>query len=95
MGINRGSLYDTFGNKRSLFLAAIAHYDDTVVKDAIARLEALAEELRLLYERFGIDLPTDNGDDSFELPIPATYVKCRKNAPAITSLAKHQWFGGG
>jgi TetR/AcrR family transcriptional repressor of nem operon len=24
MGINRGSLYDTFGDKRSLFLAAIA-----------------------------------------------------------------------
>ena len=34
----------------------------------------LAEELRPLYERFGIDLPTHNGDDSFELPIPATYV---------------------
>ncbi len=32
MGINRGSLYDTFGNKRSLFLAAIAHYDETVSK---------------------------------------------------------------
>ena len=34
----------------------------------------LAEELRPLYEGFGIDLPTHNGDDSFELPIPATYV---------------------
>jgi len=40
MGINRGSLYDTFGDKRALFQAAIAHYDQTVVKDAIARLEA-------------------------------------------------------
>ncbi|MEB3283198.1 MAG: TetR/AcrR family transcriptional regulator [Lyngbya sp.] len=40
MGINRGSLYDTFGDKRSLFLEAIAHYDETVVRCAIARLEA-------------------------------------------------------
>jgi TetR/AcrR family transcriptional repressor of nem operon len=40
MGINRGSLYDTFGDKRSLFLEAIAHYDQTVVRCAIAHLEA-------------------------------------------------------
>ena len=40
MGINRGSLYDTFGDKRSLFLAAIAHYDETVVQNVIAHLEA-------------------------------------------------------
>ncbi len=38
MGVNRGSLYDTFGNKRSLFLSAIAHYESTIVKDTIASL---------------------------------------------------------
>jgi TetR/AcrR family transcriptional regulator, transcriptional repressor for nem operon len=38
MGINRGSIYDTFGDKRSLFLAAIAHYEATIVKDTIASL---------------------------------------------------------
>jgi TetR/AcrR family transcriptional regulator, transcriptional repressor for nem operon len=38
MGINRGSLYDTFGDKRSLFLAAIAHYEATIVKDTMASL---------------------------------------------------------
>ena len=40
MGINRGSLYDTFGDKRSLFIAAIAHYESTIVKDTIACLMA-------------------------------------------------------
>ncbi|MBE9180990.1 TetR/AcrR family transcriptional regulator [Oculatella sp. LEGE 06141] len=40
MGINRGSLYDTFGDKHRLFLDAIAHYDHTVVSHAIAQLEA-------------------------------------------------------
>lgn len=32
------------------------------------------EELRPLYQQWGIDIPAANGDDSFELPIPATYV---------------------
>ena len=32
------------------------------------------EELRPIYQGFGIDLPAHNGDETFELPIPATYV---------------------
>ncbi len=40
MGINRGSLYDTFGDKRSLFLEAIAHYEKTIVQRIIQTLEA-------------------------------------------------------
>jgi peroxiredoxin len=34
----------------------------------------LPEEMRSIYQDFGIDLPTANGDESFELPMPATYV---------------------
>jgi len=34
----------------------------------------LPEALRPIYAQFGIDLPAWNGDDSFELPMPATYV---------------------
>ena len=34
----------------------------------------LAEEIREIYQTMGIDVPDYNGDDSFELPIPATYV---------------------
>ncbi|MEM8641701.1 MAG: peroxiredoxin-like family protein [Cyanobacteria bacterium P01_G01_bin.54] len=34
----------------------------------------LPESLRPLYNQFGIDIPAHNGDDTFELPIPATYV---------------------
>jgi peroxiredoxin len=32
------------------------------------------EPLRPIYQSFGIDLPASNGDQTFELPIPATYV---------------------
>lgn len=34
----------------------------------------LGEEIREIYQTMGIDVPAYNGDDSFELPIPATYV---------------------
>ncbi|MEO1131092.1 MAG: peroxiredoxin-like family protein [Cyanobacteria bacterium J06639_1] len=34
----------------------------------------LPETLRPLYAEWGIDIPAHNGDDRFELPVPATYV---------------------
>jgi TetR/AcrR family transcriptional regulator, transcriptional repressor for nem operon len=39
MGINRGSLYATFQDKRQLFLRAIAHYSHTALQQAIGRLQ--------------------------------------------------------
>jgi len=32
------------------------------------------EEMRPLYLKWGLDVPASNGDDSWELPIPATYI---------------------
>jgi peroxiredoxin len=34
----------------------------------------LAEELRPIYKQFNFDIPKYNGDESWELPIPATYI---------------------
>ena len=34
----------------------------------------LPESLRPIYANFGIDIPAHNGDATFELPLPATYV---------------------
>ena len=34
----------------------------------------LPQELKPIYEKFGIDIPAYNGDSTFELPIPATYI---------------------
>ncbi len=48
MGINRFSLYDTFGDKRSLFLAALDRYVEGVMGEvlgAIASPEATLEDL--------------------------------------------------
>ena len=34
----------------------------------------LAEELRPIYKQFNFDIPKFNGDESWDLPIPATYI---------------------
>ena len=41
MGINRGSFYDTYGDKRRLFLAALRRYDQRYRRE---RLESLAAQ---------------------------------------------------
>ena len=38
MGIGKKSLYDTFGNKKALFLKALEHYAQTVVRDMRSQL---------------------------------------------------------
>ncbi len=35
---------------------------------------SLAEELRPIYKSFGIDIPAANNEESYELPMPATYI---------------------
>ena len=45
-----------------------------VVARELGLVFTLPETLRPIYENFGIDVPTHNGDRTFELPIPATYV---------------------
>lgn len=37
-------------------------------------LMTIYEEIRPLYKDWGIDVPTSNGDESYQLPLPATFV---------------------
>lgn len=43
---------------------------------------SLPEDLRSVYDGFGIDLPAANGDQTFELPVPATFVIGRDGSVA-------------
>lgn len=52
MGINRGSLYDTFTDKRSLFLEAIAHYEATIVQNLVKSLEAPGASKQAIIDYF-------------------------------------------
>jgi peroxiredoxin len=57
------------------------HLDFDLLSDsgnAVARdyglLMSVPEEMQSLYLEWGFDVPEHNGDDSWELPVPATYV---------------------
>jgi peroxiredoxin len=44
------------------------------VSQQLGLVFALAEELRPIYLGAGLDIPAHNGDDTFNLPVPATYI---------------------
>lgn len=44
------------------------------VANAFGLVFTLPQSLRPLYDGFGIDIPAHNGDTTFQLPLPATYV---------------------
>ncbi len=48
MGINRGSLYDTFGDKHTLFVAALDRYTENTSSVKIKRLAAKGDARKLL-----------------------------------------------
>jgi len=52
MGINRFSLYSTFGSKHQLFVAALERYRDTIVADLVGELEQSAAGLAAIRQFF-------------------------------------------
>lgn len=50
----------------------------------------MAESLRPIHKAFKMDIPAHNGDDSFELPIPATYV-INSNKEIIFASLSPNW----
>ena len=62
MGINRGSLYDTFGDKRALFQSAIAHYENTRMKELVAYLKAPGASKPAIVDLFNSLVEQSNRD---------------------------------
>ena len=52
MGIKRGSIYNTFGDKHSLFIAAVEHYGDAVTSEMIKVLESEGPPLENIHKFF-------------------------------------------
>lgn len=52
MGINRSSLYETFGDKRSLFEAAITHYEQTRMQGMVDCLEEMGASKQAIAKIF-------------------------------------------
>jgi peroxiredoxin len=51
-------------------------------------LFAVYEEMRPLYLEWNMDVPASNGDESWELPVPATYVIDRNSAVRAAHVDK-------
>lgn len=54
--------------------------------DALGIRFALSPAIKALYQRFGHDLPSHNGDGRWSLPVPATYVVARGGRIALAHL---------
>jgi peroxiredoxin len=59
--------------KLALEFEVLSDVSNKVAKD-FGLVFKLSDKMQEIYKNFGIDLPTANGDKSFELPIPATFV---------------------
>ena len=57
----------------SLTLEVLSDIGNTLAKEC-GLVFTLPESLRPIYEAWQIDIPDHNGDNSFELPMPATYI---------------------
>ena len=63
----------TTAEKAELTFEVLSDVGNAVARD-FGLVFALAEDLRPVYHSWGLDIPAHNGDDRYEIPIPATYV---------------------
>lgn len=52
MGIKRQSLYDTFGNKHSLFVSSLQHYHETIIVKNFAKLSTARSPKKAIKDYF-------------------------------------------
>ena len=64
--------------KLALEFDVLSDVGNKVAKD-FGLVFKLSEKMQEIYRNFGIDLEEANGDQSYELPIPATYVVAPNN----------------
>jgi len=75
--------------KHDLKFEVLSDANNTVAK-SYGLVFSLAEELRPIYLSFGINIPASNEEDSYELPMPATYV-INKNKEIIFSFINEDY----
>ena len=63
----------TTKEKNELSFEVLSDTDNKIAKE-YGLVFSLADELKPIYEKFGIDIVGSNNDDTFNLPMPATYV---------------------
>jgi len=79
----------TTKEKNELTFEVLSDVNNHVAKD-YGLVFSLDEELRPIYLSFGIDIPKNNDDDSYEIPMPATYV-INKNKEIIFAFVNEDY----
>jgi len=74
----------TTKEKNELEFEVLSDIDSKVIKE-YGLVFCLDEELKPIYKNFGIDIPKSNGNETYELPMPATYI-INKNKEIIFSF---------
>ena len=59
--------------KNELKFSVLSDIDNKYAKEA-GLVFQMQEDLRAIYHEFGLDIPKHNGNQDYELPMPATYV---------------------
>jgi peroxiredoxin len=63
----------TTAEKQQLQFDVLSDVGNSTARD-YGLIFTVYEEMRPLYLKWGLDVPASNGDDSWELPVPATYI---------------------
>lgn len=74
----------TTKEKNELAFEVLSDKENKIAKE-YGLVFSLAKELRPIYKQFGIDIESTNQEDSYELPMPATYI-INKNQEIIYSF---------
>ena len=72
----------TLAEKHGLGFAVLSDAGNAVAR-RFGLVFTVPEALRGVYDKLGIDIPAHNGDGSFELPVPGTYVVGRDGTIAF------------
>ena len=88
MGIGRKSLYDTFGNKRQLFIKALQHYSNTVARQLINQLNKDGSPLGNVRELFRILQEMHSIPDSTGCLLGVSMAQFRTNDPEMAEVLR-------
>lgn len=88
MGIQRGSIYNTFGDKRELFLSAVEHYGNEVTTKMLKVLESEGSPTENIKKFFEAIVSTPDGGRSRGCLISNTVVELAPHDEAVAEVVR-------
>ncbi|MCZ6684287.1 MAG: helix-turn-helix domain containing protein [Planctomycetota bacterium] len=89
MGIGRKSLYDTFGNKRQLFIKALQLYSDSVVRQIFSELNRDGSPLGNIRRLMRTLQQRNSMPQSMGCMLGVSMAQCRTNDEEMAEVLRH------